>query len=253
MKKAFIITSAIELNNDYPLSYSDKRSYFSNEERLRHTIMTIASLDKACDNETTFYLLDMSDNWQEYKQFLSYQPNLKFISIKEEFPEIFDIVTKHPQKSYCETLQLATFMKAYRQELLEYDFVFKMSGRYFVDSHFNMDLLTPDNANKIFYKKPLQFNWNDDWGFQLIDRRKEQGDNNLRQYCSVLFGWGRPHYDHFLDLFTAFSAMFQLNIYKFMDIETLGYYYTRPFEEDIIETDWLVYGWTAHDGRFMRY
>jgi hypothetical protein len=253
MKKAFIITSVIDINNEYPLTYSSKRSCFSNEERLRHTIMTIASLDMAGDSETDLYLLDASDNWEQYRDLLRYQSNLKFVSVKKEFPEIFDIVTQNPQKSYCETLLLATFMRAYRQELLAYDYVFKMTGRYFIDSSFNEDLLTPENTDKIFFKKHLKFNWNDDWGYSMLDRRKEQGDNNLRQYSSVLFGWGKDHYDHFLDLFTALSTMFQLPSYRSIDIETLGYYYTRPFEKDIIETDWIVYGWTGPDGTFMRY
>jgi uncharacterized radical SAM superfamily protein len=77
MKKAFIVTSSIEVNNNHPLSYSPVRSYFSNEERFRQTIMTVASLDLISDSETVIYILDTSENWSTYKAQLSYQKNLK--------------------------------------------------------------------------------------------------------------------------------------------------------------------------------
>jgi hypothetical protein len=36
------------------------------------------------------------------------------------------------------------------------------------------------------------------------------------------------------------------------DIETLLYFYTRPYTKDIIETNWTVYGWLAPTGQFVR-
>ena len=113
MKKAFIVTSSIEVNNNHPLSYSPVRSYFSNEERFRQTIMTVASLDLISDSETVIYILDTSENWSTYKAQLSYQKNLKFISVKDEFPEIYNTVTTHPQKSHCECLALSKFIRKY--------------------------------------------------------------------------------------------------------------------------------------------
>jgi hypothetical protein len=37
------------------------------------------------------------------------------------------------------------------------------------------------------------------------------------------------------------------------DIETLSYYFTRPHEKQIIETDWKVCGWDGTSARFMYY
>jgi hypothetical protein len=253
MKKAFIVTSAIEVDNNYPLTYNPVRSYFSNEERFRQTIMTIAALDLVSDSETTIYLLDSSNNWQQYRDQLGYQRNLKFISIKDEFPEIYEITTTHKQKSYCECLAVSTFMKKYQQELFENDFILKMSGRYFIDSSFEPVLFNKYNTDKIFYKKPIQWDWRDNWFYTLVDRRKEQGDNNLRQYSSVIFGWGKKHHKHFMDIWTGMAAMLSLPHMSHYDVETLGYYLTRPFERDIIETDWTVYGWLGPTGQFARY
>ena len=145
MKLAFIITSCIEVKNEHPLTYSKVRSYFSNEERFRQTITTVASLDALTKNDSTIYLVDTSEHCEPYRNNFWYQPNLKFISIKEEFPEIFDIVTSHPNKSYCECLILHTVMTKYKEEFLAYDYVLKISGRYFSDSSFDKDIFKQYN------------------------------------------------------------------------------------------------------------
>jgi hypothetical protein len=254
MKKAFIISSAIEVDNSHPLTYSSVRSHFSNEERFRHTVMTIAALDHVSDSETTIYILDTSDNWQFYRDQLSYQKNLKFISVKEEFPDIIETVKTHRQKSYCECLMISSFMKKYQAELFENDYIFKMSGRYFIDGSFKPDLLLNKyHTDNIFFKEHIQWEWKDSWFYSLVDRRKEQRDNYLRQYSSVFFGWGKKHHKHFMDIWLAMTAMLALPNMAHYDVETLLHYLTRTFEQDIIETDWKVYGWLGPSGHFVRY
>ena len=253
MKKAFIITSAIEVNNDFPLTYSSKRSHFNTDERLRQTIVSVAALDLLGKTDTTIYLLDVSTNWSTFAELFRYQANLKFISVAEQFPEIHQQATTHPNKSYCESLIMSTFMRKFATELKEYDFVFKLSGRYFVDGSFDPSICNEQNLDKIFYKRPLEFQWRDEWNYHIVDRRKEQGTNTLRQYCSVLFGWGREHHNHFLDIFTGMTSMLNQPSMMHLDIETLGYFLTRPFADKIIETTWIVYGWDGASGKFWRY
>jgi hypothetical protein len=215
--------------------------------------MTIASLDQVSDDETTIYLIDTSENWKVYRDQLSYQKNLKFISVKEEFPEILETVKTHRQKSYCECLMLSSFMKKYQTELFENDYIFKMSGRYFIDGSFEPELFNKYHTNNIFFKKPFQWDWNDSWKYSLVDLRKEQGDNDLRQYSSVLFGWGKKHHKDIMDIWLGMTSMLSLPNMAHYDVETLLYYLVRPFEKDIIETDWMVYGWLGPTGQFMRY
>jgi hypothetical protein len=253
MKKAFIVTSGIEINGANPLTYSQSRSYFSNEERLRQTVATIASVDQATDDETTIYLVDISDNWQNYQSIFSYQKNLKYVSVKNEFPEIFTEVTTHPQKSRCECLTLATFMQRYKQELKQYDFLFKFSGRYLLDRSFDISLFNESNQDKLFYKKPLKWEWNDSWGYSMVDLRKEQNDNYLNQYSSVLVGWTQPYQDRMVNIFNSVAAILSNQSMYHYDVETLSYYFARPYASDIIETDWKVYGWLGTSGQFVRY
>ena len=253
MKKAFIITSAIEVSNDYPLTYSNVRSHFNSVDRFNQTIFTIANLDAVASTDSTFFIIDASDNPDSYRGVVSYQKNLVFISIKEEFPDIHRLVKEHPNKSYCESLILATFMSRYKNELSEYDYFFKMSGRYFTDSSFDVTIFNDSNLDKLFFKAPLKFSWNEHWSFEMVDRRKIQGDNNLYQYCSVLYGWGKNHYGNMLDIYRVICEITSHPTGMKYDVETLLYFFCRKFEQSIVPVDWKVYGWDGTSGTFLRY
>lgn len=253
MKKAFIVTSAIDVNQDAPLTYSSIRTVFSNEERFRHTIFTIASLDQALDSESIIFLIDTSENYEHYRSILGYQRNLVYISVKEEFPDAYQLARTHPNKSYCETVLLLKFFEKYKEQLKQFDYLFKLSGRYFIDSTFDISTFDDAKSNKMFFKRPLQFEWNDGWEYHMVDRRAIQGDNKLRQYSSVLYGWGKDCHDRMLDIFKVIAVFTSHHKGIRYDLETLLYYFTRQYEEDIIENDWLVYGWEGVSGNFMRY
>lgn len=253
MKKAFIVSSAIEVNNDYPLTYSQVRSHFSSEERFRQTIFTITSLDLIRDPDLTIYIIDLSENWESYAGILSFQQNLKFVSVKKDFPWIFNEARTHNNKSHCETLIVKTFIEHNLQELKNFDYVFKISGRYFIDGSFTTQHLNEHNIDKLFFKYPMKFDWIDSWPYQMVDRRKVQGDNKLYQYSSVLYGWGKNYLEKILDINRVICEITGSEKGKFYDIETLLYYFTRDFEKNIIEVPWLVNGWDGVNGRYLKY
>lgn len=245
MKTAFIVTSAIEVGND-PLTYSETRSAFSTEERLRQTIMTIASVDQSSDSDSKIYLLDMSNDWINFKKLFGYQSNLIFVSIKDKFPNIFHEVTSHPNKSRCETLTTLHFLESYKEELDNYDVTVKLSGRYFLDSSFNLSVLKDD---KIYFKRPREFAWQDWWGYNDV---KLPDSENLRQYCSVIFAWGKQHNSKMRDLYQTMTNLLSQPTMQHYDMETLLYYHSRDYHKDIVETGWTVYGWLGATGKFLR-
>jgi hypothetical protein len=55
------------------------------------------------------------------------------------------------------------------------------------------------------------------------------------------------------DIWLGMTAILALPNMAHYDVETLLYYLTRPFEQNIIETDWKVYGWLGPNGYFTRY
>lgn len=251
MKKAFLITSVIDIDRTAPLTYTNTRSVFDKNERLRQTIFSITSLDLISDDECTFFLIDLSDDNETYEHCFSFQKNLKYISVKKEFPEILNVCRTHKNKSHAECLLLYTFMEKYQTVLKDYDYFFKLSGRYFFNKTFNLTMFNHDNLDKLFFKKPLEWEWKDQWNYQIVDRRDIQKNNKLRQYSTVLFGWGLTYFDVMKNLFKHMSHI--LNIETHYDIETLIYFFSRAYADNIIETDWKVYGWNSTTGEFLAY
>lgn len=253
MKKAFIITSAIEVDNGFPLTYCPTRSYLNSEERFRQTVFTIACLDLLSATDTDIFLLDISNNADLYSDSLKYQHNLTYISVSKEFPEIHTIVKEHPNKSHCEALILLKFFEKYKSKLNEYDYIFKISGRYFTDSSFDTSIFNISNVDKIFFKRPLCYDWIDGYHPPMLDRRKEQGDNNICMYSSVLYGFGRAHIEKFMDIYQFTKTITDHPSGSIYYMEQMLYFLTRGIEGNITETDWKVYGWDGTSGRFLRY
>jgi hypothetical protein len=255
MKTAFIVTSSIQVSNQYPLTYSANRTFFTAEERFRQTVMTVNSLNFLSQPDTAIYVIDTSDNYEQYRSLLIYQNNLKFISVKDEFPEIYQTVTTHPHKSRCETLLLSSFLMKYSKEMSDFDYFVKLTGRYSLDTSFKKDIFNQDNVNKIFFKHKLSWDWNDQWGdsFKIVDQRVSQGDNKINQYCTGVFAWGKGKTKQMLDIFIGISSILTNPSLSHYDIETLIYYFTDSYRNDIIETDWIICGWLGADGTFFRY
>jgi len=59
--------------------------------------------------------------------------------------------------------------------------------------------------------------------------------------------------EKFIDINEATIHLLNQTAMSHYDIETLSYYFTRAFEDKIIEVDWKVSGWDGTSGRFMYY
>lgn len=253
MNKVYIVTSCIEPNNDYPLNYSGTRSVFSSEERFRQTVFTLNAIDLVSDQNSKIYLIDCSENWQKYRDIFSYHPNLIFVSVKEEFPEIFEACTKHPNKSYSESIMISSFLSKYKNDLKIFDYFIKICGRYFFDRYFDTSIFSESNTNKLFFKHPIEFDFDDNWNFKMVDRRAIQGNNKLYWYPSALHAWGKDYNDKMLDIFKVSSLIFNHPTGSHYQIETLLYFFTREYEKDIIHVDWKIIGFDGVGGIFIRY
>ncbi len=247
--KLFIIPSTIQ-PREGRFTYANTRSVFSTEERLRQTIFTVNSIQNAYPDSHVI-LLDSSDNYQQFKIDLRHIPNLELVAVKELSPENAEVINTHPNKSLCECLMMNTFYTKFKKQIKEYDYIIKTCGRYF---YFNFtDYFTEENKDKIFFKRPLNFNWNEGWNYHFVDRRQEQNNNKLHQYCTVLFAFGSVHLEKFMDINESVIHFLKQPSMSHYDIETLSYYLTRPYEKHIIEVDWKVSGWDGTSGRFMYY
>jgi hypothetical protein len=148
---------------------------------------------------------------------------------------------------------LSSFFKNQRAFLNEFDFIVKTTARY-VYSQFS-DVFVPENKNKFFFKKPIPFEWNDGWRYEMIDRRWIQQNNLLYQYSTVLYAFGSSNLNRMIDIFDAHNHVVEMTLPLNInyDIESLSYFLTRPFESDIIETNWKIMGFEGVHGTLMYY
>lgn len=253
MKKAFLVGSIIAPDNAHPLTFTDTRSWFTPEIREMQTVATINMLDLLSDRDTTIYLLELSDTADRYKDRFAYQPNLKFINITHLLPEVQQRAKTDPNKSRGELLMLFEFLKLFKDEMKQYDYFIKLSGRYLLDSSFDMSLFNRYNTDKIFFKKANKWHWGSDWPYSFVDNRAAQQDNTLRFYNTVVFGWGRERHQQMMDMFIAMATILGLHGYNMLDIECLSYFFTRKYEDKMIETDWVQTGWQGSSGLWVRY
>jgi hypothetical protein len=61
------------------------------------------------------------------------------------------------------------------------------------------------------------------------------------------------HLEKFIDINEAVIHLLNQPTMRHYDIETLMYYLTRPYEDNIMEVNWKVSGWDGTSGRFMYY
>jgi hypothetical protein len=191
------------------------------------------------------FLLDSSDPDKEIRDTF----NPFGVTCVEFSQELREIINSHPHKSYCECLMLKTFFEGYKQEIKEFDFIYKATGRYVYE--INSDP-TPD---KMYFKKPNQFPWRNEWTsmFPLVDLRTEEGHNYLRQYCTVLYGFGIDHLHKMTDMYNAIMHIIDKPGFTQYDVEGLTYSLSRNYKNLIEETDWIVTGFDGTSGRLMHY
>lgn len=250
MNKLIVVGSSIQ-PRDGSFSYSNTRSSFNTEERFRQTVFTINSLRNTLP-DARIIIVDSSNEYMQYYAHLAFIKNVEYVPLKELSYSAFEAVNTHKNKSYCECLLLNTFYKAYKKEIENYDYIIKATGRYFYYD-FNDSFFNEENIGKFFFKKPLSFKWNDGWNYWMVDRRDIQKDDMLRQYCTVLYAFGKQHLNTMIDINEAAMNFIDNPEMKNYDIETLSYYLTRPYENQIIETDWIVSGWDGVSGKYMYY
>lgn len=250
MNNIVIVGSSIQ-PREGKFTYSQTRSLFDTEERFRQTFFTINSIRNSLPN-AKIVIVDSSNDYRNYFVQLSILKNVDYIPLKELSYSAFEEVNTHYNKSYCESLLLNTYYRTAKKDLLNYDYIIKATGRYFYFD-FNDSLFNESNLDKMFFKKPLRFVWNDAWNYWMVDRRTAQQNNLLHQYCTVLYGFGAQHLEKMIDINEAAMNFIGSAEMKHYDIETLSYYLTRPYEDRIIETDWRVSGWDGVSGKFMFY
>ena len=128
-----LITSVVNTPNT-PLSYSNVRSVFTRQERFEQTKKTVQSIKENLPN-SKIIIVECSD--------LSEEENIYF---KENCDYILNLWNKKelhnyifgPSKSLGEGTMTIEAFKYIEQVKLEYDYLYKISGRYWLNENFKI-------------------------------------------------------------------------------------------------------------------
>ena len=144
MSNLFLITSIINIPNN-PLSYTNVRSVYSREERFKQTHKTIETIRKSIPNIKIF-LIECSMLTDEETKYLKENTDI-FLNIYDSTN--LDIIDKvySPSKSMGEGTMTINALNYLLDNKIEYNNIFKMSGRYWLNDNFNFS--NYDNNNII--------------------------------------------------------------------------------------------------------
>ena len=145
MTNLVLITSVVNTPNN-PLSYSNIRSFFTREERFEQTKITIQSIRKKIPNHKIM-IVECTDFTNEEKSYFEKECDyvLNLWHEKELHPKIFGL-----SKSLGEGTMTIQALKYIIKNKYEYDNLFKICGRYWLNDKFNYNEF--DNSYIIFKK-----------------------------------------------------------------------------------------------------
>lgn len=236
-KICFIITSSIEVDNNYPIDIWDpnegRRSDFDSEERYRQLIYTLCNL-RLIDKTATYYIAETSIDYEKYynieELFMHVgQENTKIVfwPLGKYNQEALRIANTNNNKSYCEGVLLYNFIKENREELLQYDFIIKVSGRYVYE--FNINDLKKD---KLMFRYARSF---------------VSSGNTRYLYPCTIYAFDTKFTDRVINILEKINNNLGENdeTYLHNSMETLLYEYTREYEEDLENMEAITRGFAG--------
>jgi hypothetical protein len=154
MENIFLITSIINIPN-IPLSYTKIRSIYSCEERFKQTQQTIKSIRKSIKGIKIF-LIECSELSNEQTLYLKTHTDF-FINVFNKEDNVLLNMVYSPSKSLGEGTMTIIALNFLLSNKIEYDNIFKISGRYWLNDTFN---LSDYDNNKIVVRnnsKPYEY------------------------------------------------------------------------------------------------
>lgn len=237
-KNCFIITSSIEVDNNYPLDlWNDRRvrSDFCNEERYRQLCYTLFNL-RNIDRDAKIYVIDTSFDYEKYYSLESLYSNITYYPLAKHNQGAALITNINNNKSYCEALLLHSFVSANLEELSQYDFIIKMSGRYSFEMNVN-DL----QKDKIMFVRKYE--------------RQNNPENIYYIIPSTIYALDTKFLNLYVDILHKICGVLGENdeTYAIYSMETMLYDYTKEYEEDIVYTGWITRGFSGISKGYIWY
>lgn len=251
-KICFFISSAIELYNDHPLYYSKEvpRTAFTVEERLRQTVFTITSIKTLCPGAKIF-LFDISKNYQPFVAALAKIKNvdLEFIACEEIASAAAELCRTHPSKGLCEATSTALFLQHRAEQVKEFDYLIKVSGRYFF-TNLDTTMLTAHNTDMLFVKGIKTYSYDQNWGWPSEIVVSEQ----LLHCPTHMYAIGSKCIDRFREQLASIIALYVKYEKQapWVDYECAFAYYVVQHSDNLY-IPWTCGGWTSSQGEYIEW
>lgn len=245
-KICFIVSSAIEVNNEYPVDlWNDipRRTDFSWEERYRQTIYTIINLRNISNKAKTF-IVDVSLDYDKFYVIESEFENVTYWPVAKYNKNVADYANKSCAKSLCEAMIINEFTKTNHEELLQYDFIVKVSGRYVFEVDCN-DFI----KNKFMFTKKIPY----DPPSAVIHQYDEGWDHFM--YPSTIYAFDSCHlkrHERILDdLIVKFMQDENMMQYSH-NVEMYLYNGTKDIQENVEMIPMTTYGFAGISKKYIR-
>jgi hypothetical protein len=253
MKNCYIVTSAIEVDNSHHIKDNQIRSLLSTEERLADTNITISSILER-DPTATIFLVDISNT--DFSILQKTHSTVKYIHLASEQPELAQLCRTHPSKSWGESMILSTFLAKYKNHVIEnYDFLVKVSGRYYFSNDFTVDLCS-DKVDKFLFKYPVRW---DRAGLHYLSEKFLPSDmyvnDKLSGYYTVAYAVGKDRLNLYETVLYACTQMCdRFSKYFYVDVEFLLYkiIHDLGLHKHVVEVDWTIQGRGGQNGKYFK-
>ncbi len=139
-KHIVIITSCINTDNS-PLCYYPIRSLYTPKERMEHTMVSIATVREKIPN-VTIILINNNELTHEQHKILTEKCDHVFIFDSLKLNDVVltaAFVKTFSNKSCSETASLYYACERIREMALDYDYLWKLSGRSYLRPEFNLE------------------------------------------------------------------------------------------------------------------
>lgn len=210
----FLITSAINVEH----------GVFNEQKRFEQTLVTIASIRKRCEN-SKIVLIEGSPNSLTPEQSKVFENTCDIVAdlsqdeLIQYAHKTQDIDTlKHP----CELYLLGFFMK-HQDVIQENDRVYKISGRYYLNSNFNSELHSAAKNKIVMGHKNKSYGYYDvKSSLQFPAITEYNYKTRLYSFCGSLSNYMKDKYQEMFDFILPFydSGGFtdvEHIMYKFLD------------------------------------
>lgn len=245
MNNIILITSAINIKKESPaFIHSNTRSYFNFEERFRQTIYTICNI-KIFFPDSQIYLVDCSEISENNKKILDQFSNLKILKMQDLCPDKAKICQTSKSLGLTESIITDFFNQYIIDNDIKFDFLLKISGRYFFTS-FNSSILNQENIDKFLIKPVLRFEWQNKWNF--IEEFNKNGF--LNYCCSRTYCIGVKKFIDFKNGIKKIVNFYETNSCYYIDYEVLIHDYIF-MNTNYVEVPWITAGFKGVSGEFQ--